>query len=161
MQPDQQDWNPLDVDKLRSKVEAILETMCFVIADPIDTSDIMVEADSTPIKAWISFRTDAEEGVLELVADEDFLLEAASGLLGIEPDELNPELDPGETLMELANIIGGEVVAVLGAEENTYRMGLPSSTPAEIGATREETGLGFDSMGSGFQVLVKRRSIVA
>ncbi len=161
MQPDERDWNPLNSDELRSKVDAILETMCFVIADPIDSADIIPDAESPSAKAWISFGTDAEEGVLELIAGEDFLLEAASGLLGIEPDELNPELDPGETLMELANIIGGEVVGVLGAEDTTYKMGLPSSTPKEIADAREETDLGFDSMGSSFQVLVKRRSIAA
>lgn len=153
--------NPLNPDDLVAKVDHILETMCFIIADLLDEAPSAVPEDLSLTNAWITFRTATEEGRLELRADPDFLLEAASGLLGIEPEMVDPACDPAETLLELANIIAGEVVALLGGEDHTYTMGLPSEDPSALSGPDEETNLGFDSMGSLFHVCVKRRSLTA
>lgn len=153
--------NPLNPEDLQGKIDHVLETMCFVIADPLEegASDAPMEEEHT--SAWIEFHTDTEEGRLELSADEEFLNEAASGLLGVEPDGIDPPADLTETLLELANIIGGEIVALLGGDDHTYKMGLPSSDPLTLDGPVEETNLGFDSMGSLLHVRVKRRHTAA
>jgi CheY-specific phosphatase CheX len=52
-------------------------------------------------------------------------------MLGVDPDEVNPDQEGNEALRELANIICGEVIQSLGGMSTRFELGLPSSIEQE------------------------------
>ncbi|QDV04523.1 hypothetical protein Poly30_00140 [Planctomycetes bacterium Poly30] len=115
--------NLLTEDSLVEKIDNVLETMCFVMADSIGTGEL---SDPPPIRAWITYGNESERGCVQLAATFGFIQEAASGLLGVDSDDITSEGEALETLLELANVIGGEVVSLLGGEDVFFEMGIPS-----------------------------------
>ncbi len=148
--------NLLNPDDLITKVDNALETMCFVMADAIDLDAL----EKTPsLRAWIVFKNEMECGCLELAATFGFVQEVGSGLLGIDTDEIEEgELAQG-VLLELANVIAGEVVSLLGGEEIFFELGIPTSEPTQIDAAGERLGVAFDSMGEFLRVDVERGAV--
>lgn len=156
MQPNYEQVPMLDTDALQEKIDNVLEMMCFVIADPMDAPLDEEQASEQDIKAWISFEGENCSGSVQLSATTGFVQEAASGLLGVEPDEIQSEEETVETLLELANVIGGEVVLLLGGENTRFDMGIPSADPITLAGEPEETFTAFDSMGETLSVHVAR-----
>ena len=145
--------NTLNPDDLIAKIDNALETMCFVMADVVDAEDA---AEEPSITTWIRFHNESEEGCLQLRASLGFVQEVGSGLLGIDPDEVEEGEQSQGVLLELANVIAGEVVCLLGGEETYFQLGLPSSEKVELNAPEEHIDITFDSMGETFCVGVVR-----
>ncbi|MEM8712362.1 MAG: chemotaxis protein CheX [Planctomycetota bacterium] len=153
-----QPFQSLTSDDLIEKIDNVLETMCFVMADPIEPEDV---AEEPSVNAWIRYGNEAESGVVHLSATPGFVQEAASGLLGVDPEDIQTDGEALETLLELANVIGGEVVSLLGGEDVFFEMGLPSADSLELESPRETAAALFDSMGEAFRVEVQRIGGVA
>lgn len=149
--------NALTDDSLVEKIDNVLETMCFVMADPIGAGDL---EETPPMQAWIRYHNATECGCVQLSATLGFVQEAASGLLGVDSDDISSESEALETLLELANVIGGEVVSLLGGEEVFFEMGIPSREPIHVDGAVEHTSVAFDSMGETFCVHVDRAPVV-
>ena len=142
---------PLDETAIDDKIVGALETMCFVLADPIDAAD----AGSLDRHARIAYEKDDETATLELSASDGFLAEVASGLLGVEPDEIDLEEDTGAVIKELANIFCGEVVELVGGADEEIRMGLHEAAPE---SSEDDAALvrAFDSMGESLRLRLVR-----
>ncbi len=114
-----------------------LERIAFVITEPCDESDLPLPF-SPSQRARISIGG-VGCATVWLEADDGFLCEFAAGLLGCDPDEVDPTAAGRDALTELANIIGGSVVVELGGTDREYRLGLPealdpSAEPAPLEA---------------------------
>jgi hypothetical protein len=144
---------PLNLDDLTAKIDNALETMCFVMADPIDADDLL---EVPAMKTWISFHNESEQGFVELAGSLGFVQEVGSGLLGVDSDEVEEGEQAEGVLLELANVIAGEVVCLLGGEEVFFELGIPTSEAIELDVPGDEVSVAFDSMGEAFNVRVER-----
>ncbi len=135
---------PVDQDTLRTIITDALERTAFVIADPCDDGD--EDALPTPTRHARIRYTGPEAGGLEVSATDGFLVELASSLLGVEPDEVRADAEGLDALRELANILGGSALLAIGSETKPYSLGLPeiidapSALPPAVACVLESEG---------------------
>lgn len=139
---------PVDPGVLAETLSLALETMCFVIADPVDARP----AEDLEHHASITIGDDDVKWKLMLSSSAGLLIEVASGLMGLEPEEMDLDEVLPETILELANVFGGEVINLLGGEELPYRPGIPHREDECHTAGPGEQVLHFDAMGEGLTV---------
>ena len=111
--------------RLSELLAGALERIAFVITESCDESDLPLPFSPTQ-RARIVIGGVGRATVL-LEADDGFLCEFAAGLLGCDPDEVDPTAAGRDALSELANILGGSVVVALGGTDREYRLGLPEA----------------------------------
>jgi len=110
-----------------------------IVTDALErTAFVMVDVEDEDLSGMLSHHarvvySGPENGQLLLSASGGFLAELASNLIGVEPDEVSPDLEGVDALAELANILGGSLVNRLGAESVPYTLGLPESLSAATG----------------------------
>ena len=121
-------------EDLRSIATDALEQLAFVMVTPTEAAD---GADCR--HATISY-SGAASGTVTLSTTMGFLRELAAGLLGEEPEDVNPE-DAEGALLELGNIIGGSVIERLGATDERYMLGLPSAASGPSTSSDARTDL--------------------
>ncbi len=92
-------------------------------AEPVDAGQA-AELPSPTYCARIAY-SGPSEGQLILAASEGFLRELASSILGVEPEEVDPDQHGKDAIKELANILGGSAVLELGGAECHYSLNLP------------------------------------
>lgn len=140
--------SPVDADLLAGALADALETMCFVIADPVDD----IDATTLGHHASISIGEEEPTWRLSISASAELLIEIASGLMGTDPGEIDIESMIPATLLELANVFSGEFITLLGGEDIPYQPGIPEpeSDPAAEG--NAALRIGFDAMGEGLVV---------
>ncbi len=116
--------NTLRNESLAAAVVQVLERMAFLLAEPANATDVDAQARR---HARVVFRGPGETGELLLSADDGFVCDVAAGLLGVDPSDVDAGSDGVEALVELANVIGGEVLRLLGAAEVEFQLGLPAA----------------------------------
>jgi CheY-specific phosphatase CheX len=113
-------------DEFLAKAQNALERMAFVITEQSQRS-IGEALANTAFHAMVSVEGE-QGGVLLLVsASPGFVTEVASGMMGLDPSELDADEHGASAVTELANILGGELVMAMGGDEMPLRLGLPSS----------------------------------
>ncbi len=117
--------NTLNSEVLQNMATEALERTAFVLADPFDANEARAEA-MPSFYAGIQY-SGSECGAIQLAASEDFIRELASSILGVEPDEVDPNGVGSDALRELANIVGGSVILNLGGVDHNFALGLPES----------------------------------
>lgn len=121
-------------DLIAERVIEALERTAFVLAEPVDPSEA-AECRFAPTLASVVGFTGAADGDVVLTADDGFLRELASSMLGVEPEEVDLASTGRDALNELANIVGGSIIIELGGVERDYSYGLPRAVaPAEAAA---------------------------
>jgi len=128
---------------------AALERTAFVLAEAAE-DPAAAEGFAPTLHTCIGYQGVAN-GSIVLAADDDFVRELASSMLGIEADAVCAPTTGLDALNELANIIGGSIIVDLGGESQRYRYGLPTplasdsvpeSTPTTVSTlVRSETGM--------------------
>ena len=113
----------LNADRLANLAIQTLERTAFVLAEAVSAE----EAANMPQPGGYSriAYTGPSCGEVFLAASEGFIRELASSILGVEPDEIDPETQGRDALRELANIVGGSVTRELGGEVCRLSLGLP------------------------------------
>lgn len=140
----------IDPARLDEVVLQSLERMAFILADPCEAS-----VDEGALKRRIDFRGPGVVGELIIAASEGLAREAASGMTGLEAAEFDEEA-LCKVLDELANIIGGEVVVLLGGREKPFKLGLPGPLDGQPSTPRCRRR--FASAGEKVEVAVALRS---
>lgn len=140
----------IDPARLDEVVLQSLERMAFILADPCEAS-----VDEGAMKRRIGFRGPGVEGELIIAASEGLAREAATGMTGQEGAEFDKEA-LCKVLDELANIIGGEVVGLLGGREKPFKLGLPGPLDGQPAAPRCQRR--FASAGEKVEIAVALRS---
>ncbi len=120
--------NAIDGARLTSLTTSALETVAFVAVD-IGTSD---QPHEFARHGEIQFHGQGAHGRLSLSASDGFLAELASSMLGVEPEEVDALRDGQAALLELLNIVAGEVIVELGGQEEAIKLGMPASTAAPM-----------------------------
>ena len=146
----------IDTEALSDRFIGALETMCLVIADPIDPmSAAEVERHASIILG------EGEHALnLHISASNGLLLEVATGLMGVGPEEIEGDEILLETLKELANVFGGEVIDLLGGEEFPFRPGIP--VPEDNASDVEgATCVALDAIGETLVVSLSKLSATA
>jgi hypothetical protein len=98
-----------------------LERTAMVLAELADDVD-----DHEPATAFARIAySGPSKGALTLAATEGFMRELASSLLGVEPDEVEVDVQGIDALKEMANILGGSVIVAMSGESCDFSLGLP------------------------------------
>jgi len=112
-----------DNKSLQNLIMGALERIAFLVVEPTDPN---VTNDLPP--AYASAKIDFDGfamGTVVVSASEGFLLEMASGILGVEPEDISVEVEGLDALREITNILGGEVLRALGGDDNPSKLSLP------------------------------------
>lgn len=141
----------LPLESIEDRICTALEQMCFVLADPVDE----VEEADLARHAQISLSDESNITKLLLSASDGFLVEAASSLLGMGPDEVTPEEDGVLILKELSNIFCGEMIDLLGGTERQIGAGLPEELESDVAHASAGRTLCFDSMGESLRIRIE------
>ena len=114
-------------DRLCELTSEALERTAFVMVDQVDADE--ADAVSPTRFSRLKLTADAWTGSVVLGADNEFLREVASSLLGIDEDDVDDDEQGNDVLLELANIIAGSVSLELGGNKVHIGMGLPEVLP--------------------------------
>lgn len=133
---------PITSQILQDATITALERTAMVFAEPADQTH-----QHAPPTRFAQIRySGPSTGSLTLGANDDFVREVASSLLGVDPSEVSVEKDGVEALKEMANILGGSVILAMSGETCKFSLGLPqlvqestaslaSPPPASAGCT--------------------------
>ena len=138
-------------ESLSSAFAQALETMCFVIADPAAPED-MVEISR---HASISISDGVEAWRLDVSSTDELLVEIACGLMGADAGAVDLECVVPETLLELTNVFGGEVIRLMGGEQLPLRPGIPTLEEVRGSSTETSRSVALDVMGEGLFVSLR------
>ena len=130
-------------DVMKAAISEVLETMYFtdVVFQP--------KAPAGPLDGWeatIDVRpvTPGPTARVILRFVETFAQELAANMLGLDPEKIQRD-DVQDAMQELANMVAGSCVVLLGPER--WKIGLPSARPALWSAG--DSGGGFGMLSSG------------
>ncbi len=131
-------------DRFSGLAAMALERMAFVITQPcIDTpGEVLVHCVA---HARLELQGEGAHSLC-VSASPGMVKEIASGMMGMEPEDIDVDDHARATVTEIANILGGELMMLLTDGESQMSLGLPN----EI--TDEAAGKFLDrSTASGFQ----------
>jgi two-component system chemotaxis response regulator CheY len=143
------DLPEIDLARLDQVVLHSLERIAFILADPCEAN-----VGAGALRRCIAFKGPGVEGELIIAATKGLAQEAASGMTGQERAAFDDE-DLCKVLDELANIIGGEVVVLLGGREKPFKLGLPG--PLDGRAQDAQCRRRFASAGEKVEIAVALR----
>jgi CheY-specific phosphatase CheX len=139
--------NAVTADSFAGLVALALERMAFLITEPVDqaAAEVLVKAAA---HAAIEIKG-SERHVLCVSATPGLVREVASGMMGVDADEIDVDDHGRATVGELANILGGELVMLMTSGEGEMALGLPREV------TDEEAGQLLDRASeNGFSCVV-------
>ena len=139
----------IDHDTLQSIITDALERTAFVIVDPCDDASASGLKPAT-MHARINYGGPSS-GQIFVSASPGFLIELASSILGVEPNEVRLDVEGSDALRELANIVGGSALVAIGGEETPYSLGLPEIITDAPGGHPDATCT-VESMGEALRV---------
>ena len=116
------DMGRLVTASVEDKVIQALERMFFTSVDPVGTE--AGEAD-LGTHATIEILGPVDRSEVVLSASDDFLRDLASSLLGVDHADVDLAEEGLQGLQELANVLCGEVIELLGGEERRISCSLP------------------------------------
>ncbi len=119
--------NGIEQAQLTDGVTNILEKMAFVLCE--DAEEPRWDNDDYQEHVYLTLQGGGEHAAVLLSADQPFLVELASSILGVMPDDLGAE-QAGMALLELGNVVAGEVVQILGGAFVEYDLSLPKAIAA-------------------------------
>ena len=116
-------------DELAMLAIQALERTAFVLVDAVENEEgheWSAEEAATYTFARICYHGPSS-GQIVLAASHGFVIELASSLLGVDPDEIDVDVEGTDAMKELANILGGSVLVELDGEHVDYRLQVPES----------------------------------
>ncbi|MEJ5363737.1 MAG: chemotaxis protein CheX [Desulfosoma sp.] len=129
---------------MKAAISEVLETMYFT--DVVFHQKTPLE----PFRGWeaaIEMRASNESAVvgLSLGFEESFARELAANMLGLDPDGM-PDEDVRDALQELANMVAGSCVVLLGPEN--WRLGLPQAHSGLVSPPTATHRIGMSAAGT-------------
>jgi CheY-specific phosphatase CheX len=78
-------------------------------------------------------------------------------MLGLEPDEVEADIETlgTQAVCELANVIGGELIVMLGGKDVEFTLGLPESCDASAVPKNDSHGCFLESEGELLEVHIQ------
>lgn len=138
----------IDSDMLQNLTQEILGNMAFMFVEPAEEPGDFSES----LAACIEFVSPQGKDSLILQGSPDFLTDLASGLLGLEPDEVDKNVEGLHSLKEIANVLAGEIIRELGGEHAQFSLGIPYVMDnSQSDSTSDGVVCDFDAMGTAFR----------
>lgn len=124
--------NAVTADSFAGLVGVALERMAFVVTEPIEQTpaEVLVKAAAHAVIELSGSRN----YIVTVSATAGMVREVASGMMGMDSDEIDVDDHGRATVGELANILGGELVMLLTNGDEPMALGLPRD------ATDDEAG---------------------
>jgi hypothetical protein len=154
--------NAVTSDSFAGLVALALERMAFVSVD---------RQDVTPAEALVGCCAHAridldgdEHFAMSLSATPGMVREVASGMMGVDSEEIDADEQGQATVGELANVVAGELIMLLTGGDTPMTLGLPrDANDTEVGALlddRADNGfeLVFGSDAGRLVVIVRARA---
>jgi len=113
--------NDIDPNELMEMVTDALDCIAFMTVAP----ERRIEHQSTNIYTNVSFAGEEVTGTVSVAVDSGFAKELAAGFLASDEDEVDEATESLEAVLELTNIVGGQVIGALGSESREILIGLP------------------------------------
>lgn len=131
----------IDPNTLSRMVASVLERTMFIFAEPASPTE--------PQSQWKSAITfsGSFSGAVTVTATEGFVRQLVGGFVSVEPQDADLSQYGQDAMNELANLVGGQIVAALGGEDRPIRLGLPDPAKARQGLPSNAIKCGLDSMG--------------
>jgi len=130
----------LEGQALARTIILALERMAFVLTEEVG-EDLAMELGPYRHYATIGFTGQGQDVELFLAASDGFLLEFTANLLGLDENEVEVDEYGPQAITELATVVGGEVIVMMGGTEIDYSLGIPRKIEDEeldsILSTRE------------------------
>ncbi len=114
----------LTADAIIRLAAAALERTAFLMAEPGDGPHAAALPPATQFSR-IEYGG-PERGAIVLAASDGFAQKLAAGMLGGDPNGIDPAAAGADAMRELANIVAGSLVLELGGERCPFSLGLPS-----------------------------------
>lgn len=111
---------------IEQTVTDVLEQLAFVFADYAERGELPAEMESA-IAVRMGIRG-AATGQLTVISGPDVCLELASNLTGEAPEDINGEVAT-QALMELANVLCGQLLTEIAGVEPVFDLDPPESIP--------------------------------
>lgn len=129
--------NTVISDSFAGLVTIALERMAFVSVD---------REDVTPAEALVGCSAHAridldgdQRFAVSLSATPGMIRDVASGMMGIDSEEIDADEQGQATVGELANVVAGELIMLLTGGDEPMTLGLPrSASDAEVGALLDD-----------------------
>ncbi len=116
-------------ESLTSTMTQSLETMAFVLAEPISGP---VDPPINPIAVSIHFKG-PKSGRIEIAASREFSLILASSILGTEPNDPEVHEKADDCLKELVNVVGGAMIpGIADSPDQEFKLTLPTIKPVDV-----------------------------
>lgn len=124
--------NAFAIDSFAGIASHALERMAFVITEP------STDAPAQALAECVAHATIVLRGLgqhsLTVSATPGMVREFASGMLGVDVDEIDVAEHAQAAVGELANVLAGELVMMATAGDAPASLGIPSATSAEEAA---------------------------
>ena len=141
----------LDLEMLQNLTQDILGKMAFMFVEPMEDGGDYEGS----LSACVEYEGPEGTDALILQGSSDFLMELASGLLGLEFHEVDKNVEGLHSLKEIANVLAGEIIRELGGEHAQFSLGIPYALESERPEGAEETVVcDFDAMGQAFRASI-------
>ncbi len=103
-----------------------LETMAFVIADPLPSP-----ADAPGDAQVVSLTFEGpRSGTINIVASREFAMMLAANVLGIDPSDPDAQEKADDCMKELVNVVGGALMPrIAESETDVFKLSLPTIRP--------------------------------
>jgi CheY-specific phosphatase CheX len=134
------------LDQVRDVFRDVLETMAFMFAEPAERDELPLNrSDMRAVR--MSFNGVEGGGTLLLAVPNEFQLELAANMLGIESDDPAAAAKGDDALKELLNVVCGRILTTLYGDRPVFDLSVPA-----IFALAEEgwNGLHADAEAVGF-----------
>jgi hypothetical protein len=145
----------IDLTSIARLAATALERTVFVFAEPSE-----VPPSGRLWGATISFSGEAE-GHVAIIASDGFIRQVAAGFASIAPAKIDLSVYGQDAMNELANVVGGMIVAELSGATRRIRIGLPKPFDPSKAAEPGEIRCFCDSMGDAFEIRYKGDGVVA
>ncbi|MCP5023888.1 MAG: chemotaxis protein CheX [bacterium] len=138
----------VDSETLQNLTQEVLGNMAFMFIEPAEESGDFGES----LAACVEFQSPDGTESLILQGSPAFLTDLASGLLGLEADEVDENVEGLHSLKEIANVLAGELIRELGGEHAQFSLGIPYVLDDSQGGSQSEGVVcDFDAMGTAFR----------
>ena len=141
----------VDLTMLQNLTQDILGKMAFMFVEPAEIPGDFQGS----LSACIDFDGPGGKESLILEGSADFLVELASGLLGLEMHEVDKNVEGLHSLKEIANVLAGEIIRELGGEHAQFSLGIPYALEDNsLTESSDKIECDFDAMGQAFRASI-------
>lgn len=116
-------------DQLSTTFLEVVEQLTFMFGELTPKADLDAEGRQF-MQAAMKFHG-AIEGELTVAVPDDITVEIAANILGLEPEEVEPEFMRRDALAEMLNVVCGHVIMAMAGHDANFKLESPVTGPVD------------------------------